>query len=396
MCFPKITMLKEEVERIFGRKVLNASDCLLLSKDIYDQTQSTISINTLRRIFNIMKSKYQASLFTLDLMSKYCGFTSYSEFVSREERPANSAGQQDSSLLDFLILLFRDADLKSLDETSYCSLIHTTISKLEQWPDVINSLQCRIAKTDNGQKLYFEKFINIDKLNSYYGEGLRYYLLETRKPEAQLFGHSLLCYSSWLTGNHEAVKKHFLKVTSYNIDEANDMFVCGRYFATRLFHADVVANDFEPILDKAIEFFDSSNMKKNAAKSFPGFEFIMAETLILLHQYNDALFYINEAIKKRNNQLPANINSKLFESLYLFKATALFHTGKIEKAKEIFDTIGTCNFNFLSKQYNTILYLLLKKQIEKRGFHDKQISYLVQQTGFSQLSPNTVWLKKTG
>lgn len=385
MCGPKLTQLTEEVERIFGRKILNASDCLMLGREILDQTHLNVSINTLRRTFNLMKSKYNPSLFTLDILSKYCGYTSYSDFTGRSEKTDDQISNQDTGLLDFLTLLFRDTDIQCINDTTYINLIHVTINNLEQWPTIIDRFQCRIAKTINGQIFYFEQFINIDKLNSYFGEGLRYYLHEKRKPEAQMRGHSLLCLNGWLTANHRATQRHYLEVIRYNLDETTDMFVCGRYFATQLFYADTMDKEFDPILHRAREFYMTLNTSRMAAKSFPAFEYILSETLVLLRQYSEAIFYINELIKKRNNYIPTNISSRLFESVYLFQATALFNIGKIEKARDVFDTINTTNFNFLAKQYNSILYLLLKKQIDKRKNQDKQLCYLVQQTGFKTL-----------
>ncbi len=382
---PKVTLLKEEAERVYGRKILSASDCEFLGREIFERTQLKVSVNTLRRLFNLMASKYQASLYTLDVLAKYCGFTGYSDFIMRGQKSAQEAPDHDSGLLDLLILMFKDTDHKSINDPHFFALIDGTISRLSQWPNIIDQFHCRIAKTVNGQRIYFEQFINIDKLNSYFGEGLRYYLHEKRKPEAQLFGHSLLCFNSWLTGNQTLLHHHYRETIRYNIDETTDMFLCARYFSVELFYYDVTGKALAPILDKARDFQSSANMFKPDANAFPGFEYIMAETLVLLQQYDEALYYIHRALKKRNSHVSTYMNAKMYESICLFQATALWHSGKTEKARDIFDTINTTNFHFLSKQYNTILYILLKRKMDRGKNYDKQLCYLVQQTGFRQL-----------
>ena len=53
-----LNLLKEEVERVFGRKILTASDCQNLSKDIYQQTKSGLSLNTLRRNISLLHLRW--------------------------------------------------------------------------------------------------------------------------------------------------------------------------------------------------------------------------------------------------------------------------------------------------------------------------------------------------
>src|SRR5688500_18463666 len=166
----KLSLIKDEVERIIGRKILTASDCQYLCNDIYQQTKLRVSLNTLRRFFHLMKTKYQPSLFTLNLLSKYCGFSSFDDFVTHKERLCNNYTNSGSDLLNFLILLFRDFDIRGADDLTYINLIHEIITNLEKWPQVIDEFQSQISKTANGQFFYYEQFVNIDKLNSYYGD----------------------------------------------------------------------------------------------------------------------------------------------------------------------------------------------------------------------------------
>jgi tetratricopeptide (TPR) repeat protein len=380
-----LTLLKEEVERIVGRKILTAADCNLLCNDIYLKTQSSTSLNTLRRLFDLMKSKYQPSLFTLDLLSKYCGYSSFSDFTnSKKNKPCNNENQ-DNSFVNFLVLLFRDFEVKSTNDITYIQLIHKIINNLEHWPAMIDTFQREIAKTASGQVFYYEQFINIDKLNSFYGKGLHYYLNEKKTVEAQLLGHSLLCLQSWLTMNDEGVENHYQEVLRHSVDENIHPFISARFFATQLYKCEISSNETEAILIQTREFYDNIRYSKFVHQNFPYFEYVLSEALVLTNQYEEALFYITEALKKRNYHVPPNVDLRLFESIYLFQAIALANIGKREKAKDILGSINTENFYFLSRHFNSILYLLQKGTFQKKEFLQKQVQYLVQQTGFKKL-----------
>ncbi|MHA4843640.1 hypothetical protein ACX0G7_05735 [Flavitalea antarctica] len=377
--------LKDEVERIFGRKILTASDCQDLSNDIYNQTKEKVSLNTLRRLFHLIATKYQPSSFTLNLLCKYCGFSSLDDLINHKEQLSKKQENADPDLLNFLILLFRDFNIRSLDDTTYINLIHEIVNNLEKWPHVIDDFQSQIAKTANGQFFYYEQSVNIDNLNGYYGEGLRYYLHERKDPQAQIFGHSLLCFRAWLSMRKDEVHKHCQELIQYNINETIPPAVCGRYFASHLYQAEIYDYDLEPIMSAARDYYLDPKYAKEIRQGFPYFEFVLAQTLILTQQYEEALFYIIEAIKKRNNYVPPYVDMKLFESIYLFHAIALKNTGRAEKAKEIFEMISVSNFYFLSKKLNMLLFLLQKQSFHKNEFLKGQIDHLIKQTGFIKL-----------
>ncbi|RYE56588.1 MAG: hypothetical protein EOP48_07660 [Sphingobacteriales bacterium] len=385
MSAENLNLLKSEVERIVGRKVLTASDCQYLSNDIYQQIKLRVSLNTLRRFFHLMTSKYQPSSFTLNLLSKYCGFSSFEEFIAHKERLCDIHTNSGSDLLNFLILLFKDFETKGVEDITYINLIHEIISNLEKWPQVIDEFQSQIAKTANGQFFYYEQFINTDNLNGYYGDGLRYYLHEKKDPQAQIFGHSLLCFRSWLSMNGDKVYSHCEELMKYKIDESIHPSICGRYFASQLYKAEYFDYDVEPIILAAREFYLDTKYSRAVSQGFPHYEFILAESLILIGQHEEALFYIIEATKKRNNSTPPYVHLKLFESIYLFHAIALKNTGKVEKAKEMLEMINVKNFYFLARKFNLILYLLQKQSFHKRDLLREQLDHLVQQTGFRKL-----------
>ena len=392
MSIENVELLKKEVENVFGRKILSSSDCQYLANDIHQQTDFKISVNTLRRLFNLMKSKYMPSLFTLDLLSKYCNYSSYSDFISPKADAKNSPDSDlELRFLNLLIFLFKDMHNQGVNEATYTRFIHEVITTLAPWPGVVDRFQREIAKTQNGQNIYYEHFINIDELNKVYGKGLQYYLREKRTDEAQLFGHSLLCLNSWLTMNNDGVKRHGSQVASYITTKETtiDAIIQARVFATRLYAADIDNEPVNVILMQARKYHAQHNFLKHQRQNYQSFEYIMAEALILIKEYSEAIFYIDEVIdNEQKNMYLTNDGFKQLESMYLFKAIALAHLGELKKSKEILDAITTNNFYFLSKQFNLILYLSLKQRFKSSDALQYQIDYCIKQTGFKRLIIN--------
>ena len=73
--------LKEEVERLVGRKIASPKDFDFLMRQIYGYTQELISVSTLKRMWGYVNSKSNPSKFNLDLLSRMVGFYDWDAFV---------------------------------------------------------------------------------------------------------------------------------------------------------------------------------------------------------------------------------------------------------------------------------------------------------------------------
>jgi tetratricopeptide (TPR) repeat protein len=386
-----ISLLKEEVEKVFGRRILSSADCQNLCSEILRTSSVKISFNTIRRFCNLMKGT-QPTVYTLNALSNYCGFTSFDEFTgSKQQVVAKEQHKPDQVLLSFLTLFFKQIEVCKKDDITYLNFVQQTILHLKHYPSVIDRFQREIAKTKNGQSFYFEQFVFIDKLNSYYGTGLQYYLNEKKTKEAQLFGHSLLCYHSWLTKNNEGVEKHYEKIMQYDIDKSTTPSINARYFAAQLFYADVLGLDEQAIILKVRKFYLSVMQLNDHNSCINCFEIILAEALILTSKYEEALFYIEEVLRKIKRNIPSYIDVALYENICLLKAIVFAQTGKKGKAYEILQDINPYKFSFLSRQYLNILYLTNKQIIKNKPEEQKQIQHLIQETGFVRLL--SVWQK---
>jgi hypothetical protein len=291
-------------------------------------------------------------------------------------------GEQNTDLLFYLVMLFKETEISDENDFTFFRFVGQTIAFLEYHPDLIDQFQREIAKTNNGQLYYFEQFVNFDRLNAFYGDGLLYYLHEKKTADAQIFGNYLLCLRYWLAIDNKNLEKHYHAVIQYDLNKNSSPATAARCYATQLMQA---STNPDPILVNARQYYATVSLTKDNFVSVFRFYCILSHVLLLIRQYEEALFYIDEFLKNNKKYVLPPTESSLAEAIHLFKAIALVHSGEKAAGKEWLDSLNTCNFFFLSKQYFTILYLSIKQLLKKSRSEQKQLQYLVRTTGFVKL-----------
>jgi hypothetical protein len=380
-----IDHLRGEVEEHFGRKILTSADCNQLAVEIQAKTAVKMNTNTLRRCFQLVKSDYLPSFNTLNILSQYCGFVSFDDFVKHEEKKTKKrAKSKDHGLLRYLTSIFKNLEVQDLNDLTFLNFVRQTINFFRKEPAIVEDFQKAIAHTKNGQTFYFEQFVNIDQLNGYYGDGLRYYLAEKKTKSAQIFGHALLAFRYWLVIEPDACNRHCEQVLQYTVNNTIHPFVCGRYFATKLYHAQLNGLDPGPVLHEAREFFTHIRPARDNYRFFPCFELILSEALLLAGKPAEALYYL-QGCRHEPPQPTPYIDVYLFNAFELYEAAALFQLEHYKEAEELYRKIRPENFYFLSKKYHTILYLQLRDSLHGRKTNTGHTGLLIQETGFKRL-----------
>lgn len=92
--------LKKQILKIAGYSNLIPANCKAISALIEAKTKQKISETTLKRVFGFAFSKFQPSLFTLDVMARYCNYRSWNDFCENQEeettKPASITGSKNS------------------------------------------------------------------------------------------------------------------------------------------------------------------------------------------------------------------------------------------------------------------------------------------------------------
>lgn len=378
-----LPILLKVVESVFGKKVLSFTECTQLSEAVFATTGTTLNVSTLRRVFGLVPAKYSPSAHTLHTLARYCGYLSFDELVdSRKERESDPGA--DASLLQYLVLLFKDTEVPYLHDVTYINLVQHTIHFLNQESRLLEPFQKAIAKTRNGQDFYFEMFFNIDRLASSYGDGLRFYLAEKRTHEAQVFGHALLASRAWLVMDDLLFYRHFAEMMLHPLDGRWHPLNCGRHFGARLLHAKLTQADPAPLLAEARAFLRKRKEENQSYREAPHFELTLSTNLVLGGEWKETLYYCEIGLEKMALE-PSAADDSFFHAFCLFKAMALAGTGNKEAAFDLYREIDVHRFYFLARKCLTILYLQLGIQLEKGETKWLQINHLVKETGFSRL-----------
>lgn len=379
--------LQREIQEHFGRPVASSRDCNLLSEELFQKTSFKVNPNTLRRFFGLVKATYPPSSGTLSILSKYCGFDSLEELVQhRSNGKVNGNGMHSSdALLRYFVGLFKNTVVQEPVDQTFLALVRQTILFLQEHPELATKFQKAIAKTPNGQRYYFELYAHIDQLNSYYGDGLVYYLKEKKTADAQIRGHALLLQRGWLTNDAAAVRRHMEKIGDQHLCDTSHPVICARYFASRIFHAHMEGLPTTGILAEALEQHHRIIPSDGYYHNFPTFEYIFSLALTLTEHFTESLYYLEQAETKYKSK-HSYIDEGLYETMRLLKAIALARTGQKTAARDLFDKLKPSNFYFLTRKTNSIYYLLLTGYLNKLSPKlEEELARLVQETGFVKM-----------
>lgn len=383
--------MRNEVEKIYGKKITAYSDCLQLTKEIAQKTGFRLNVNTIRRFFGVVQATYPPSLTTVEIFSQYAGFRSFEHFIESHQPHEETFPAPPTLFLDYVSLLFEKASAATSNDPTWYNIVRETIFYLDKHPGLVDPFQRIAVRTKVGLDIYFEQFVDVDRLNSTYGNGLRYYLAAKETKEAQLFGHSLLALRSFLSEDQEGLNIHYQKVASLSLDKYIHPFVCGRYFATQVLYYKDNPEKLYSIALEARRFYADMPPSRDVYQSFPCFELVYAEALVLAGQAAEALFYIQESRKKKTDYTPPTVDLNLFAALDLYEVLALTMLGETERAKKASKRIKAGDFYFLSRRYLTALYQVAEQHLLKEKTsvdHRICTEKLVSETGFTAL--NTV------
>jgi hypothetical protein len=381
-----LNLLKHEIERVFGRPVISYRECLLLSEEIYEKTSFKISHNTLRRFFGLVKAEYRPSSSTIDILTNYCGFKSLDELIRKRAAAAQEYDRRPvQDFVNFIIKVFKHTPVKQLHDPTFSELVKYTIMFLQDYPAYMADFQKEIAKTKNGQDYYFEQFVNIDWLNSYFAEGIHHYLREKKNDSAQIYGHALLCIRAWLTDRPGDLKLHFEEITRYTLSPGMHPFIQGLYYAALILYADEVGMNISKIFWDAQQTHASISFLHEEFKCFPWFEYICGMALVLTQHFIESLYFL-DIVEDCGNKQPDVFDKGFYETLLLLKSFALLKTGDCEEAKRLYQSVRTSQFYFLSKKFDTIFFLIVGKYFQKPNLRaEEQLERLLEETGFVKL-----------
>jgi hypothetical protein len=376
-----LSSLKKELEHSFGRRIVSSRDCIQMVEDIYRKTGETVNANTLRRFFGLVKADYPASSSTLTILSKYCGFNSIGEIEQLLSKNNSDEDVNKEEVLRYMVSLFKNTQVMGEEDRTFYPIIEQTIVFLERNPTLIDKFQREIAKTTTGQYYYYEKLPNIDRLNGYFGDGLRYYLRAKNTEEGKVFAHALQVFHYWLVKNNELLFQHMSEIPQPDITPNFPAHILGRLIAAKLYYANVKENSIGSILADAKRHHGAIiASREDSPFSFPDFELIICEALLLTGNYEEGAEYIWHA--KNFLAVSGQDKNTLFN---LWEDFANFRRDPGYKKKKSDQDNQELHYAY-SKKYTSIVKLL--SGINPRNNKlpaSQQLSELIKETGYKKL-----------
>lgn|GEM_PF-758155 len=382
-----ISLMIYEIEHVFGRKVASSRDCIELSTEIYNKTEHQLNSNTLRRFFGLVKAEYLPSQSTLTILCQYCGYSSTEDLYKQKTAETFEIGEVNKeSIVQYFINIFRDSPIKNNHDHTLLSITLQTIKFLNSNQFLTDKFQSLIAKTPNGLHYYYEKLVNIDKLNSFYGNGLRFYLKEKGTVDAEIFTASIYTMKYWLSDEPEKlIKSAAILLSDKPMDVKIHPYLKARFFSALLFYHHTIQTNDDSVKKQILTFFDSLISTPGYNKYLYYYTFIVSFAMILTDHPREGL----DLIQQTNNKAKPFDEDKSFDytdSYTLLEVFALYKLGQSTEAKTKLATIKSDEFPFLIKKLMSIIYMSLRIKLSDRTSESKErLLVLLHETGFKKL-----------
>ncbi len=380
------SIIKVEIEQIFGRRVISSRDCIELSEDIYCKVSERLNQNTLRRFFGLIKSEYPPSQYTLSILSKYCGFETLDDaYNARQQNPDSDETVSIESISRYLVSIFKDISVKDIHGRTLIHLVKHAIQFINTSESLADKFQNQIVRTSNGSNIYFEQMVNIDKLNAYYGRALRYYLKEKGTVEAEMFASSLYVIRHWLNEEDDSLEKAAFVLVNEKVPSFKSPAMYARYFAAVILYNHASGLNSDAIKAKLKEYYDVLEAGTENSGDLFSYCYIIAEAFALTGQHSDALYYIvNAPEMKMDDQQDQSVS--YIQSMSLLHSYSLYKLGEMQEAEKMLITIKPSDFYFLQKKFCNVLYLYLLKEMKHNGKkYAEELLCQIEETGFKRL-----------
>lgn len=375
----ELSALKKEIEQTFGRKISSYRDCIQLVEDIYQKTELNVNVNTIRRFFGLVRTNYSPSHSTLAIFSKYCGFGSIDELQNISIAPTTENDINKEEVFHYLVSLFKNIPVSEAYVSAFEPVVHQTIIFLERNPSLIDRFQREIATTRAGQYYYYERFVNMDRLNGYYSDGLKHYLRSKNNNEAKLFVNSLLVLRYWMIEDHSRLEKHMKEALRIYTDQDYSSNTMSRFFAARLYYLNAKNDSSEKILPEISKYY---NTKAPETKdiSTAAFDLIICEALTLTNQRTEALEWLKKSKVVFGEKDHKDKSAYAILENILLTSKAPSKSGNYlvspRKNRRYLPIQSTLN-----KKYLRILQLSLKPEKKE----SKELNTLIEATGYRRV-----------
>jgi hypothetical protein len=426
-----LNLFREEVQKHFGRPIVNRRDCEELSVLIFEQTGQLISYNTLRRFFDLAgKTKTTISQTSLNILANYCGYEHYFQFdlgiaktnFSSEQFHEVKLNCMVNQKIDFDAIYRLVDEFKGLDQTY--SFLHELVIQAFQMKDVefikrifdltpifenthylyshvfflVQSLGVQLRKEPDmkeeiwsfwaqhpaARRLYFELFVDMDELMSSHYLALDKYLAHSEMEHEKLFVHALLFFRAYNLGLKNEQEKHFSHLKNANLHTLHPILL-GRIAC--YLHLHRPENLKSETLMSLLDWPEKTKWNTAEIDKIPFYQTWLCEGLLLL-QAPQIILKVIKQIDKNFKLSRRYVNNGLIERINTYKGIALAKTGKKAEAKMIFDHLNVDYYNTYSRSYDGLYYLSLKYLLTPNEVNKTELFQRAETMGYVRVIEN--------
>lgn len=379
---------KELVKKKSGLPCDSFSDIHLLQFQIKKVTGEYLSVQTLNRLFGLIKCEFNPSAATLDIIAQYLNYDSFNELVRGYHLPEKNVHLKGQTI-DILTTLFKGIIPVHGNEICLCKLCLNVYKSIDKNENTGNEMYSILAGTALGRKYIFENAVYVDKLNGHYGNGIEFYLLHSKKQEEFLFAHCVLCLRSFLNNDHTQFEFHFNKISHFTLEEINTIspVILARFAAALIFN-EMIQLSGCPVNAKA-----AAVIKLITEKNDHNFETglgrtILAEALLLVGAYAEVLQILFNPKTNYFTGFSQTEETVLSKQNDLLKLIAGIGSGStcLFNIRERLKAINNTKFHFLSNDFYTILLnqlIVLAGNSKDLKIAKNMLRQLIAKTGFT-------------
>ena len=369
--------LQNNVVKQFGKQISTATDCDNLARLISQNFNVNLSSQTLRRFFGLIKSKSNSSNFTLDLISKFCGFQDFADF-SQFYRKSE------------LEIFFADTENSDKD---YWLKSEQLCRQITDSPELLVSTHHRLMAFPLARKYFMENHPQRDLIGTVYAQYFLGFLKFNTNNEAKIFAYGFLFQAAFLVQNQELMTLFYKKVRGTKLTDDVYVIPAGLKFGVQLLYADFTGN--ENLFRKCYSEMITERLRRIEAskKSVCSFEYTVLESLIFTDRTAEMQFLIENntlQIDEDQNFIPAQRKKTHKEVWNILCATAYQKMGDKEKTETYFAKVNLDNLEIGWKKYYSILYYFVKLNSSDRIQQTSTVSILrtlINETYFGYYEP---------
>lgn len=365
--------LQKNVGKHFGKQISNSTDCDKLAAVLAQKFSVNISSQTLRRFFGLIKSGSKSSHFTLDTLSKFCGFQDFKAF---------SRSYSNTELELFY-------SNKSINDHDYWEKSEQLCRQITESPELLVSTHLRLMAFPQARKYFMEHHPLRDMIGTVYSQYFSAYLKFNTGNEAKIFAYGFLFQSAFLLENAELMELYYNKVKVTDLDTEVNVIPAGLKFGVQLLYADFIGNEF--LFQKCFAEMKRMRLHYIAAseKSVCSFEYTVLESLIFTKRTREMKFLIeNNTFQKKSDEdfIPFQRMRTHYEVWKILCAAAYQKMGDKERTAHYLNKVDPNRLEIGWIKYYSIIYYFIQLKTEncnQQGTIISKLKTLIDETYFS-------------